>query len=95
MFERTNGRPAVTEALRTPPPVPSVQQVTSRLRAEWRRVARVLADPAVELDADEFVSVLNVYQRLKVLGAKIDPMAEALILQGMYRLASIEACLDG
>lgn len=54
------------------------------LRAEWRRLARVLADPAVELDADEFASVYSLYMRMKSAGLPIDPMAEALIRQGAY-----------
>ena len=91
----SSGRPAAAEALRKPPPVPSAQIIVSRLRAEWRRVARVLCDPAVELDADEFVGVLDVYRRLKAYGAAIDPMAEALIIQMALQVAAGEMFLDG
>ena len=93
--QRPPGRHSRPAQIVQAPAVPSVRQLVNRLRAEWRRVAGVLRDPAVELDADEFVSVLNVYRRLKELGATIDPMAEALICQGLYQLASIETFVDG
>ena len=93
--QRPPGRHRDPALIAQHPPAPSVRQVINRLRAEWRRVAGVLRDPSIELDADEFVSVLNVYRRLKELGATIDPMAEALICQGLYQLASIETFVDG
>ncbi|HEX8339532.1 MAG TPA: hypothetical protein VF624_01355 [Tepidisphaeraceae bacterium] len=69
---------------------------TAGLRAEWRRLARVLADPAVELDADTFGDVLACYSRLQAAGVRVDPMAEALIRQGCYELVcSIEAMGGG
>lgn len=71
-----------------PFPAPTDRQKLAGLRAEWRRVARQLADPAVDLDSDEFVAVLNVYSRLKAAGSAVDPMAEAFILQGCQQLAA-------
>ncbi len=64
----------------------NTHQVLSGLRCEWRRLAKALADPAVELDADEFAAIYSVYAKLKAAGGKIDPMAEAMILQGAYSL---------
>ena len=56
------------------------------LRAEWRRLARLLTDPAVELDVDTFADVLACYGRLQAAGVRVDPMAAAFIQQGAYSL---------
>ena len=96
MFEHTRARPGDTGALRhtpTPIPVPSLRERINGLRAEWRRLARVLADPAVELDVEEFSAVLVCYTRLKAAGAALDPMAEALVLQLSHQLAASKPCL--
>lgn len=65
------------------------------LRAEWRRVARVLADPAVELDSETVTPLLLCHQRMTAAGVRIDPMADALCRQLSYQLAAAEAFADG
>ncbi|HEX8342967.1 MAG TPA: hypothetical protein VF624_18845 [Tepidisphaeraceae bacterium] len=68
------------------PPAPPPRQRINALRGEWRRVARRLADPDVELDADTFAGVLAVHARLRAAGVAIDPMADALIRQCAQQL---------
>lgn len=48
--------------------------------SEWDRLAEQLADPDVELTAEEFAPVLALYHKLLRLHAAIDPMAAALVV---------------
>lgn len=74
---------------------PSSPALAAGLRAEWRRVARVLADPAIELDSVTVTPLLAVHRRLIAAGVSIDPMADALVRQLGWQLADAEAFADG
>ena len=86
-------RPAATQpparaCAAAPPPVPTLRNVFDRLRANWRGYVRSLADRDRQFDADALTSNVDVFQRLKSLGA-IDPATERILL-GWF-----DACLDG
>ena len=90
MVSIDSGRQAATGAPRHPAvfATPTTRQRLAGLRCQWRNLARQLADPAVELDSDEFAAVVDVYSRLKAVGGTVDVMAEAFILQGCQQLAA-------
>ena len=95
MLSVPDGRPAVIGASCSPPtPFPRPKALPG-LRAEWRRLARRLADPDVELDADTVSVVVMAHDRLRAAGGVIDAMAAALVTQLRLQLADAEACLDG
>lgn len=104
MLSLPDGRPAVTGAScdHSPTPFPSpphyARKVVTRLpglRAEWRRLARRLAESDVELDADTVAVLLLAHDRLRAAGGTIDAMAAALVTQLRLQLHDVEATVDG
>ena len=95
MTPTPNGRPAAQDALRTPRSVHPPDNQKRGLLAEWRRLARVLDDPAVELDLDTVAPLFACYQRMTAAGLRIDAMAASLVRQLAYQLATSDTFLDG
>lgn len=90
MLELTSGRPAATVTLRpqrTPPPNKPRCRLFDRLRCKWSEFTHLLRSSR-PIDADDLLSSLRAYQRLKMLDA-IDANTEQVLL-GMF-----DACLDG
>ena len=99
MFIVSDARPGVTGASCDPPkPFPRLANTDGRLtglRAEWRRLARRLADPDVELETDTVSVLVMTFDRLRAAGGVVDAMAAALVTQLRLQLADAEATVDG
>ena len=93
--QRPPGRHSRVAHVAPTPPPPSDPRVKRGLLAEWRRLARLLDDPAVELDIDAVAPLFACYQRMTAAGFRIDAMAQALVRQLAYQLAASETFLDG
>ncbi|MGC4032194.1 MAG: hypothetical protein QM754_10775 [Tepidisphaeraceae bacterium] len=62
--------------------------MVDRIRSRWGECLRLLRARERQIDADEFISSVKVFQRLKMLNA-IDPTTE------LHLLGLVDACLDG
>lgn len=78
---------------------PELQDVPEALALwrQWRDVAGAIANPNVELMVEEFAAVRTTYDRLTHLGARFDPMLNALMacLSRQITHTEHDADLDG